>query len=122
MKKNNCIKTTTLEAMVSISKTETGMDYVQVLPDNPRVGLVEPFHGMGYGQLLHNGTFDFTRRKRQEGKPELKTGYCSLSFCRDGNDRLTFTLPSEMRADFNRLLQKDVYKVVKYMTDKKYSR
>ena len=107
---------------MAVSKTETGMDYVQVLPDNPRMGLVEPFHGMGYGQLLHNGTFDFTRRKRQKGKPELKTGYCSLSFCRDGNDRLTFTLPSEMRADFNRLLQKDVYKVVEYMTDKKYSR
>ena len=40
MKKNNnnIIKTTTLSAQVAISKTESGMDYVQVLPDNPRVG------------------------------------------------------------------------------------
>ena len=44
MKKNsnNEFKTTTLSAEVAISKTETGMDYVQVMPDNPRVGLFKP--------------------------------------------------------------------------------
>ena len=49
-------KTITLNAQVAVSKTETGMDYVQVMPDNPRVGLVEPFHGMGYGQMLNKRT------------------------------------------------------------------
>ena len=33
-------KTTTLSAQIAISKTETGMDYVQVLPDNPCTFLV----------------------------------------------------------------------------------
>ena len=50
--KKKSIKTTTLSALVAVSKTESGMDYVQVMPDNPRVGLVEPFHGMGYGQSV----------------------------------------------------------------------
>ena len=111
-----------LIATVAFSKTETGMDYVQVLPDDPRVGLVAPFHGRGYGQLLNNGTFEFTRQTRPRRKPELKTGYCSLSFCQDGYDRLTFVLPSEVREAFIHLLLKDVNKVVKYMKDKKYSR
>ena len=115
-------KTITLSAMVAVSKTETGMDYVQVLPDNPSVGVVAPFHGRGYGQMLNNGTFEFMRRTVKRGKPELKTGYISLSFCQDGYDRVTFVLPSEMRADLPHLLLKDVYKVVKYMKDKKYSR
>ena len=120
--KKNINKTTTLSATVAVSKTETGMDYVQILPDNPRVGLVTPFHGRGYGQMLNNGTFDFILKPRKRGKPELKTGYSSLSFGQDGYDRVTFVLPSEMRIDFARLLQKDVYKIVKFLKDKKYSR
>ena len=66
MKKNTNkeIKTTTLSAEVAISKTETGMDYVQVMPDNPRVGLFKPFCGWGRGQLLSNGSFDFLRKIR----------------------------------------------------------
>ena len=56
-----------LNAEMAVSKSESGMDYVQVLPDNPRVGLVEPFHGMGYGQMLCNGSFDFIRKKRVRG-------------------------------------------------------
>ena len=56
MKKNSNkeFETTTLSAEVAISKTETGMDYVQVMPDNPRVGLFKPFCGWGRGQLLSN--------------------------------------------------------------------
>ena len=119
--KKDC-KTTTLSAQVAVSKTEMGLDYVQVMPDNPRVGLVEPFHGMGYGQMLSNGSFDFTKKKRVRRKPEFKDDYLSLSFCQDGFDRLVFVVPSEMRIDFARLLQKDVYKIVKFLKDKKYSR
>ena len=43
------IKTTTLSAQVAVSKSDEGMDYVQVMPDNPRVGLVQPFSGWGRG-------------------------------------------------------------------------
>ena len=95
---------TTLRAMLAISKTETGMDYVQVLPENPSKGLVEPFRGMGYGQLLSNGSFDFIRRHKRRRKPVLKLAHSSVSFGADSFDRFTFTLPSEQRAEFSRLL------------------
>ena len=124
MKKNNnnIIKTTTLSAQVAISKTESGMDYVQVLPDNPRVGLVESFHGMGYGQMLSNGSFDFIRRKRKRGKPELKVEYGSLSFCSDGNDRVLFTVPAEMREELPKVLRKGMKEIINYLIKKGLSR
>ena len=115
-------KTMTLSAQVAVSKSEEGMDYVQVLPDNPRVGLVEPFHGLGYGQLLNNGTFDFIRKKQARSKPELKGGYFSLSFCRDGFDRVTFTVPSEMRADLPSILRKGIVRIINHLIKKGFSR
>lgn len=114
MKKKG-FKTTTLSALVAVSKTESGMDYVQVMPDNPSVGLVQPFHGIGYGQMLTNGTFDFTRRKRVRRKPEKKTQYGSLSFGQDGYDRYIFMVPSELRLVFSDLLEKDAKTMVNYM-------
>ena len=120
MKKQN-YKTTTLSAQVDVSKTENGMDYVQVLPDDPRVGLVEPFHGMGYGQMLSNGSFDFTRKKRIRRKPELKKDYVSLSFSPDGYDRVIFVVPSEMRAELPQILRKGIKAVIKYLIEKGYS-
>ena len=120
MKKQN-YKTTTLSAQVDVSKTENGMDYVQVLPDDPRVGLVEPFHGMGYGQMLSNGSFDFVRKKRIRSKPELKVDYGGLTFSSDGNDRVIFTVPSEMRYDLPQILRKGMTKIIKYLKDNNYS-
>ena len=114
-------KTTTLSALVAVSKTEMGMDYVQVMPDNPRVGLVEPFHSMGYGQMLSNGSFDFTRKKRSRSKPELKVEYGGLSFCADGFDRVIFVVPSEMRAELPQILRKGIKAVIKYLIEKGYS-
>ena len=109
------IKTITLNAQVAVSKTETGMDYVQVMPDNPRVGLVEPFHGMGYGQMLNNGTFDFIRKKRTRSKPELKLLHSSISYGLDGVDRYTFYLPAEQRDEFASLLKKEAAVAVAFM-------
>ena len=122
MKQNQVIKTTTLSALVAVSKSENDMDYVQVIPDNPRVGLVEPFSGWGKGQLLNNGSFDFIRKKRMRGKPELQAGYVSLSFCADGFDRVTFTVPSELRAKLPTILRKDILKVINHLIKKGYSR
>ena len=119
---NKSIKTTTLSTQMAISKTETGMDYVQVLPDNPRVGLVKPFHGMGYGQMLNNGSFDFIRRKRKRGKPELKVDYGSLSFSSDGNDRVIFTVPAEMRDELPKVLRKGMKEIISYLIKEGLSR
>ena len=121
MKKIKDNKTTTLSALVAVSKTEMGMDYVQVMPDDPRVGLVEPFHGMGYGQMLSNGSFDFTRKTRVRRKPELKVDYGGLSFCADGFDRVIFVVPSEMRAELPQILRKGIKAVIKYLIEKGYS-
>ena len=115
------IQTKTLSAQVAVSRTESGMDYVQVMPDNPRAGLVEPFHGMGYGQMLSNGSFDFVRKKRNRRKPEFKDDYLSLSFCQDGFDRLVFVVPSEMRQDLPQVFRKGIKAVIKYLVEKGYS-
>lgn len=109
------IKTTTLSAQVAVSKTETGMDYVQVMPDNPRVGLTAPFHGMGYGQMLNNGSFDFVRKKRIRKKPELKLEHSSVSYGNDGYDRYVFVLPSEQRDEFCRLLMAEAAKAGRFV-------
>lgn len=113
--KKNSIKTITLEALVAVSKTETGMDYVQVMPDNPKVGLVEPFHGMGYGQLLSNGSFDFIRKKRVRKEPELRLMHSSVSYGNDGYDRYIFTLPCEKRGLFAKLLLQEARKAGKFV-------
>ena len=114
-------RTTSLSAQMGVSKTESGMDYVQVLPDNPRVGLVVPFHGTGYGQMLSNGSFDFVRKKRVRRKPELKVEYGGLSFCNDGFDRVTFVVPSEMRSELPKVLNKGIKKIIKYLREQEYS-
>ena len=111
--------TTTLSALVAVSKTETGMDYVQVMPGNPQVGLVMPFHGKGYGQMLSNGTFDFVRIPKRKAKPVLKLSHSSVSFGKDGYDRYTFTLPNEQRAEFAKLLKQESLKVIKFMNNQK---
>ena len=116
------IKTTTLSAQVAVSKSDEGMDYVQVMPDNPRVGLVQPFSGWGRGQLLSNGSFDFLRKVRHKKKPELKGDYVSLSFGDDGNDRVTFVVPAELRTDLPKILRKGLTQVIKHLTEKGFSR
>jgi len=115
--KKEDIKTTTLNALVAVSKTETGMDYVQVMPTNPRAGLVEPFHGRGYGQLLSNGTFDFVRKKNIRRKPVLKLPHSSVSYGEDGYDRFTFTLPSGQREEFCRLLRNEATQAGLFVED-----
>ena len=85
------------------------------MPDDPRVGLVEPFSGWGRGQMLSNGSFDFLRRKRIRRKPELKLKHSSLSFGQDGIDRYTFYLPNGQRSEFAKLLLQEAKKAGKFM-------
>ena len=118
---NNIIKTTTLSAQVAITKTECGSNLIQGLPDNPRAGLVEPFHGRGKCQMFNNGAFEFVQEKRLRGKPELKVDYGSLSFCTDGNDRVIFTVSAEMRADLPKILRKGIKDIINYLKKEGYS-
>ena len=123
MEKNNnkTIKTTTLSAQVAVTKTECGMNIVQALPDNPCPGQVEPFHGRGSCQMFNNGAFEFVQEKRLRGKPELKVDYGSLSFSTDGNDRVIFTVPAEMRADLPKILRKGIKDIINYLKKEGYS-
>ena len=108
----------TLNAQVVISKSETGVDHIQVLPDDPCEGLVKPFSGSGHGQLQSNGTFDFTRKKRVRTKPELKLMHSSITYGMDGLDRYIFYLPSEQRDEFARLLNEEAKLAVTFMKKK----
>ena len=97
LKKQEAVKTVTLNAQVAISKTETGMNHVQVLPDNPCAGQVESFRGLGYGQMLSTGTFEFTRHKvaRSQAVTLLKLPHSKVSQCKDGTHRFTFIVKDE---------------------------
>jgi hypothetical protein len=123
MKKNNnnIIKTTTLSAQVAITKTECGMNIVQALPDNPCPGQVKPFHGRGSCQMFNNGAFEFIQEKRLRDKPELKVKYGSLSFSSDGNDRVVFTVPADIRANLAKILRKGIKEIVNYLKEEGYS-
>lgn len=108
----------TMQAEVAVTKMENGMRYVQILPDNPRVGMVEPFCGNGRGQMLSNGTFDFVQHKRKRRKPEFKGPHISLSYGEDGWDRVVFVLPNEQREELAKVLQKEVAMVVAYLVER----
>ena len=107
----------TLSAQVAVTETESGMDYVQVLPDNPRIGLVKPFCGRGRGQMLSNGSFDFLHKPRKRKRPVFKEGHLSLSFGDDGMDRVYFVLPNGQRDQLSTLLPKAVEKLVAYLKE-----
>ncbi len=111
-------KMVTLTAEVAVTETENGLDCVQVLPENPRVGLVKPFCGWGRGQMLSNGSFDFVHKPRKRRKPDFKEGHVSLSFGDDGLDRVIFVLPNGQRDELTTLLPKEIKKVVAYLKKK----
>ena len=115
MEKN---KTITLNAQMVISRNESGLDLVQVLPDNPCEGLVKPFSGAGHAQLQGNAQFDFVRKRRIRRKPELKQPHSTLSYGHDGIDRYVFYIPSEQREEFADWLEKEGAVVIKYMRNK----
>ena len=111
-------KTFTLNAQMVISRSENGLDLVQVLPDNPCEGLVKPFSGSGHAQLQGNAQFDFVRKRRIRGKAELKQPHSTLSYGRDGIDRFILYIPSEQREEFADWLEKEGAVVIKYMRNK----
>ena len=119
LKKQDAVKTVTLNAQVAISKTETGMNYVQVLPDNPIVGQVEAFRGLGYGQMLSTGMFEFTRHKRVRSQAVtlLKLPHSKVSQCKDGTHRFTFIVKDEELKEFNHWLAVESLRATTFMRE-----
>lgn len=98
---------------------ETGMNYVQVLPDEPCAGLVEPFRGLGYGQLLSSGTFEFTRHRlpRSQAETLLRLPHCTVSKCKDKTHRVTFIVRDGELRNFCRYLMEEIPQVLTFMYD-----
>jgi hypothetical protein len=115
--KSKKMRTVTMSGQTSITTLENGLHYVQSTPDNPVVGQVEPFVGRGRIQMLSNGQLEVTQTRRVRRKPEYRGDYLSFSRGNDGNDRVYFMTPSELRADMPRLLQKDVAKLLVYLEE-----
>ena len=111
-------KTTTVDGMMAVSENDLGFKYVQFLPDNPCVGLMEAFRGFGYFQMLSNGSCDFIQKKKKRNKPEFKGYYASLSFCADGYDRVTFVVPNNMRAELPKILRKGIFQIIAHLIKK----
>lgn len=111
-------KTITLNAQMVISRSENGLDLVQVIPENPCEGLVKPFSGPGHAQLQNTAQFDFVRKRRIRGKAELKQLHSTLPYGMDGIDRFIFYVPSEQREEFADWLEKEGAVAIKYMRNK----
>ena len=114
------IKTTTLSATMCVSEmNETGTNHVQVLPDEPCAGLVKPFRGLGYGQLLSSGTFEFTRHSLPHSQAEtlLRLPHCTVSKCKDKTHRVTFIVRDGELRNFCRYLMEEIPKVLSFVYD-----
>ena len=117
--KRNVVKTTTLTAQMTVCKMETGMDHVQVLPDNPCVGQVEAFRGLGYGQMLSTGTFEFTKHRivRSQAVQELKLPHSSVSRCKDATDSFTFIVNEAELENFSRWLMEEAPQAAEFIQE-----
>ena len=105
LKKQEAVKTVTLNAQVAVSKTETGMNHVQVLPDNPCAGQVDAFRG------------EFTRHKRVRSQAVtlLKLPHSKVSHCKDGTHRFTLTVRDEELEEFCRCLLRESHEAIVFM-------
>ena len=118
--KRQIIKTTTLSATMSVCEMkETGTTNVQVLPDEPCAGRVEPFRGLGYGLLLSSGTFEFTRHRLPHSQAEtlLRLPHCTVSKCKDKTHRVTFIVRDGELRNFCRYLMEEIPQVLTFMYD-----
>ena len=121
--KKNINKTISINGQLIISKTETGQEYVQFLPNNPVVGQVEPFRRLAHSQLLSNGVFDsLTKRRKRRGHPIFRASWASLSFAGDGYDYIIFKVPSAMRYMLHKILRSDINKIINYLVKEGWSK
>ena len=121
--KKNINKTISINGQLIISKTETGQEYVQFLPNNPVVGQVEPFRRLAHSQLLSNGVFDsLTKRRKRRGHPIFSASWASLSFAADGYDYIIFKVPSAMRYMLHKILRSDIHKIANYLVKEGWSK
>ena len=114
--KKNLNKTIIISGFLAVTENECGQNYVQFLPDEPRVGLVTPFVGASRAQMLSNGTFDCLKKHRKpRTRPALKLPHSSLSFGADNMTRYTFIIPDGDIDQLPRLLKREAAQASKFV-------
>ena len=89
--------------------------FVMFCPDNPVPGVVSPFVSNGKGQLLRDGTFDFSPlppQKRRRGTLLKKVAHGRLSATKDGAYLLTLKVFKHEALDAAKVMAKEAMEAI----------
>ena len=93
----------------------TDQKYVMFCPDDPVPGVVEPFVMTGKGQLMRDGTFDFSPQppsKRRRGTLLKKVAHGRLSATKDGAFLLTLKVFKHEGLDVEKVMGKEANEAI----------
>ena len=93
----------------------TDRQYVMFCPDNPVPGVVEPFVMTGKGQLMRDGTFDFSPQppsRRRRGTLLKKVAHGRLSATKDGAFLLTLKVFKHEGLDVEKVMGKEANEAI----------
>ena len=88
---------------------------VMFCPDNPVPGVVSPFVSNGKGQLMRDGTFDFSPlppQKRRKGTLLKKVAHGRLSATKDGAYLLTLKVFKHEALDAAKVMAKEAKEAI----------
>ena len=93
----------------------TDRKFVMFCPDDPVPGVVEPFVMTGKGQLMRDGTFDFSPQppsRRRRGTLLKKVAHGRLSATKDGAFLLTLKVFKHEGLDVEKVMGKEANEAV----------
>ena len=93
----------------------TDRKYVMFCPDDPVPGVVEPFVRTGKGQLMRDGTFDFSPQppsRRRRGTLLKKVAHGRLSATKDGAFLLTLKVFKHEGLDVEKVMGKEANEAI----------
>ena len=93
----------------------TDRKYVMFCPDDPVPGVVEPFVRTGKGQLMRDGTFDFSPQppsRRRRGTLLKKVAHGRLSATKDGAFLLTLKVFKHEGLDVENVMEKEAKEAI----------
>ena len=107
---NDC-KNVQLEGVAHVSVDKL----VMFCPDNPVPGVVSPFVSNGKGQLMRDGTFDFSPlppQRRRRGTLLKKVAHGRLSATKDGAYLLTLKVFKHEGLDAAKVMAKEAMEAI----------
>ena len=93
----------------------TDQKNVMFCPDDPVPGVVEPFVRTGKGQLMRDGTFDFSPQppsRRRRGTLLKKVAHGRLSATKDGAFLLTLKVFKHEGLDVENVMEKEAKEAI----------